>query len=195
MGISIIYELEVLMDRTNTNSIRNFLLIKPTKKILSSNLTHNQIYFFSFTLVLISSVLISFELNFLYILFLWSSFYLYLIGNNIIKVRYEDGSSEFQKEIVLNKIVDSFIIIGFYLIYPQFGIMYLFYLVGTILNFYNSQNRIVIFPNKFENFFIFTLMALFPNMIFFILGLFNLLIFYKGFKSLHKMFFAKEIEE
>jgi len=177
----------------NSNTIKNFFIIKPTKKILSSNLKHKYIYLFSFTLGLISSVLISFELKFLYILFLWLSFYLYLLGNNIIKIRYEDASLEFQKEIVLNKIVDSFIIIGFYLVYPEFGIMYLFYLVGIILNFYNSQNRIVIFPNKFENFFIFTLMVLFPNLIFFILGLFNLLIFYKGFNSLHKMFFENDV--
>ncbi len=181
------------MGSSNSNTIQNFFIIKPTKKILSSNLSHKNIYFFSFTLGLISSVLISFELKFLYILFLWASFYLYLIGNNIIKIRYEDGSFEYQKEIVLNKIVDSFIIIGFYLIYPEFGIMYLFYLVGIILNFYNSQNRIVIFPNKFENFLVFTLLALFPNVIFFILGLFNLLIFYKGFNSLHKMFFKNEV--
>ncbi len=181
------------MGSSNSNTIRNFFIIKPTKKILSLNVSHKNIYFISFTLGLISSVLISFELKFFYILFLWFSFYLYLIGNNIIKIRYDDGSFEFQKEIVLNKIVDSFIIIGFYLTYPEFGIMYLFYLVGIILNFYNSQNRIVIFPNKFENFFIFTIMALFPNLIFFILGLFNLLIFYKGFNSLHKMFFENEI--
>lgn len=178
---------------SSSNPIRNFFLIKPTKKILDSNVSHKYIYFFSFTLGLISSVLISFNLKFLYISFLWISFYLYLIGNKLIKIRYEDGSFEFKKEIVLNKIVDSFIIIGFYLFYPEFGIMYLFYLVGVILNFYNSKNRIVIFPNKFENFFIFTLMALFPNMIFFILGLFNLLIFYKGFNSLHKMFFTNEV--
>ncbi len=177
------------MDSSNSNTIRNFFITRPTKKILSSKVSHKYIYIFSFTLGLISSVLISFELKFFYILFLWTSFYLYLIGNNIIKIRYEDASFEFQKEIVLNKVVDSFIIIGFYLIYPEFGIMYLFYLVGIILNFYNSQNRIVIFPNKFENFFIFTLMVLFPKLIFFILGLFNLLIFYKGFNSLHKMFF------
>jgi hypothetical protein len=177
---------------SNSNNIKNLFLINPTKKILNSKFTHRHLYFFSFTLGLISSVLISFELKFLFILFLWFSFYLYLLGNNIIKLKYEDGSFEFKKEIVLNKIVDSFIIIGFYLIYPEFGIMYLFYLVGILLNFYNSQSRVVVFPNKFENFFIFTLMALFPKFIFFILGLFNLLVFYKGFYSLHKMFFQNE---
>src|SRR6056297_3831166 len=180
------------MNNSNSSSIKNFFILKPTKKILKSHFTHKNIYFFSFTLGLISSVLISFNLNFLYILVLWISFYLYLIGNNIIKLRYDDTSFEFRKEIILNKVVDSFIMIGFYLIYPQFGIMYLFYLVGIILNTYNSQNKAILFPSKFENFFIFTLMALFPNTIFFILGLFNLLIFYKGFNSLHKMFFQNK---
>lgn len=89
------------MGSSNSNAIRNFFLIKPTKKILSSNLSHKQIYFFSFTLGLISSVLISFELKFLYILFLWTSFYLYLIGNNIIKIRYEDGSFELDRKSVV----------------------------------------------------------------------------------------------
>ncbi len=180
------------MNKSKSNSISGFLIAKPSAKIYNSKITSSSIYILSFTLGLISPVLLSFSLKVLFVIFIWLSFYIYLLAKYTGKLEEENYKLELKKSIILNEIVISFIIIGFYLEYPQFGIMYLFYLTGIILSFYSSNNDILVFPNKFENFIVFTLMILFPKYIFYILGLFNLIIFYRGFKSLYKEFFMKK---
>jgi len=115
-----------------------------------------------------------------------------LLAKYTSKLEEKNYKKNLKKSIILNEIVVSFIMIGFYLKYPHFGIMYLFYLTGIIISLYSSSKESLVFPNKFENFLVFTLMILVPNYIFFILGLFNLFIFYRGFKSLYKEFFTKK---
>jgi len=174
------------------NSISEILIYKPSTKFNKSKISSNSIYIFSFTLGLISSVLLSFSLKILFLIFIWLSFYLYLLAKYTSKLEEKNYKKNLKKSIILNEIVVSFIMIGFYLKYPHFGIMYLFYLTGIIISLYSSSKESLVFPNKFENFLVFTLMILVPNYIFFILGLFNLFIFYRGFKSLYKEFFTKK---
>ena len=183
------------MSKSKSNSISEILIYKPSAKINKSKISSSSIYILSFTLGLISSVLLSFSLKVLFLIFIWLSFYLYLLAKYTSKLEEENYRKNLKKAIILNEIVVSFIIIGFYLEYPQFGIMYLFYLTGIIISFYNSSKEFLVFPNKFENSLVFTLMILVPNYIFFILGLFNLFIFYRGFKSIYNEFFIeKEID-
>lgn len=180
------------MNKSKSNSISELLIDKPSTKLYKSKVSSKNIYILSFTLGLISSVLLSFSLKIIFLIVLWLSFFIYLLAKNTGKLEEENYKLELKKSIVLNEIVVSFIIIGFYLEYPQFGIMYLFYLTGIILSFYSSNNGFLVFPNKFENFIFFTLMILLPKYIFFILGIFNIIIFYRGFKSLYKEFFIKK---
>jgi len=125
---------------------------------------------------------------------LWISGLLDVLDGTVARLKNESSKRGAYLDLIFDRMVEAAVIIGFYFAFPQNAIVYLLFFVAVLFNFTTFMVAASLFANtslksmhydsglveRTETFIVFSLMLLFTGQIFWILMVFNILIFITG---------------
>jgi len=132
---------------------------------------------------------------------LWLSGLLDVVDGTVARLTNQASKKGAFMDLVLDRMVESMVILGFYYVHPEFAFAYLLFFVAVLFNFTtftvagalfeNNGNKSmhydVGFAERTETFIAFSLMMFFPKAIFQILMIFNFIVFITGFKRYRRI--------
>ncbi len=143
---------------------------------------------------IVSATLVALGYNFIAIVFLWVSGLLDVLDGTVARLTGKSSPFGAYMDLVFDRLVEAAIIIGCYILMPQFSIFYLLFFAGAMFNFSTFMLAGNLFKNtgkksmhydigiveRTESFIFFSLMILLPDYIYIILTIFNVLMFITG---------------
>ena len=148
----------------------------------------------AFGVGVLASVFISLGQSVLPLILLWLSGLLDVLDGTVARLSGTSSKIGAYMDLILDRMVEAAIILGFYFLLPQYALAYLLFLVSVLFNFTTFIVAGALFDNtsqksmhydvgiaeRTETFIVFTLMVLFQHDVYIILMIFNAIIFLTG---------------
>lgn len=148
----------------------------------------------AFGVGVLSSILISLGQSVLHLILLWFSGLLDVLDGTVARLTGTSTKIGAYMDLILDRMVEAAIILGFYFLLPQYALAYLLFFIAVLFNFTTFIVAVAIFDNnslksmhydvgiaeRTETFIVFTLMVLLQNYVYTILMVFNGIIFLTG---------------
>ncbi len=165
------------------------------------NIHPNVITIFAFLLGIVSCVLLSFGHTIYSLIFLWISGAFDVLDGTVARLTGKSSKIGAYLDLLFDRLVECFIILGFYFLMPQFALSYLIFFVSMMFNYTTFMQAAALFKNtgnksmhydigiveRTESFIFFSLMMLFPQFIPIILNIFNALMILTGMIRISKI--------
>ncbi|MDW7660956.1 MAG: CDP-alcohol phosphatidyltransferase family protein [Bacillota bacterium] len=128
------------------------------------------------------------------LILLWISGLLDVLDGTVARLTGKSSSRGAYMDLVFDRMVEAAIVLGFYLLAPEYALAYILFFIGAMFNFTTFMVAGALFDNdgvksmhydigiaeRTETFIVFSLMMLFPGYIFGLLIAFDLLMFVTG---------------
>ncbi len=164
-------------------------------------LSPNMITVIAFIVGLAAFVALSFKVFWVALALLWLSGLLDVLDGTVARITNKSSPLGAYLDMIFDRMVEAFIIIGFYLIAPQYGLIYLLFMASVLFNFTSFMLAGNLFKNtgvksmhydiglveRTETFIIFSLMILFPVYQAYILLFFTILVVITGVYRMFKI--------
>ncbi len=171
------------------------------KRLHQSGFTPGQITMTAFITGILSAIFISQQWIILALVFLWLSGVLDLLDGTVARLSGSITNIGALFDLILDRMVEAAVIIGFYMMAPGDALAYLLFLTGVIFNFSTFLAAGTLFTNtgfksmhydagileRTETFLLFTVMILWPAGRYGLLMAFNIVMFITGFVRLIRL--------
>lgn len=161
---------------------------------VAKHIEPNTITLIAFTIGALSAVFIGFNKPILALIFLWLSGLFDVLDGSVARLMGKGTPIGAYMDLILDRMVEAGVIIGFAIHLPQNYFAYLIFLVSVIFNFTTFIVAGALFENealksmhydigiaeRTETFIVFSLMIIFSQYVFSILMIFNVVIFLTG---------------
>ncbi len=151
---------------------------------------------------LASATLLAIGYNYIAIILLWVSGLFDVLDGTVARLTGKSSPFGAYMDLVFDRLVEASVIIGCYILMPQFGMAYLLFFAGSMFNFSTFMLAGNLFKNtgkksmhydsgiveRTESFIVFCLLMLFPQYIFITLNIFNALMFTTGIIRMIKIY-------
>jgi len=178
-----------------------FLFDIPAKLFVLLKISPNTITAFSFLIGILSGVFIALSYPWIAVLLLWLSGFLYVVDGSVARLTKMSSNLGAYLDLVLDRMVEAAVIIGFAFLSPAHYMAYLLFFVSVIFNFSTVIVAGALFKNsgsksmhyesgiaeRTETFIVFTLMILFSDYLYWILMIFTIIIFITGIMRFFKV--------
>ncbi len=158
------------------------------------NLHPNVITIIAFILGIVSFVFLSIGYVFTALVLLWLSGTFDVLDGTVARLTGKSSKLGAYLDMIFDRLVECFIILGFYFYMPEFALSYFIFFIGMIFNystfvlagslFKNTGNKSMHYDigivERTESFICFSAMMIFPQYIFIILNIFNALMILTG---------------
>ncbi len=158
------------------------------------NLHPNVITVLAFLLGIGSFVMLWQGKNIHALVFLWLSGAFDVLDGTVARLTGKSSKIGAYLDMIFDRLVECFVILGFYLFMPQFTLSYFIFLIGMVYNFttfmlagtlfenkgYKSMHYDVGIVERTECFIFFSVMMILPQSIPFVLNIFNALMILTG---------------
>lgn len=183
--------------------------IQPAFDLLSRYITHritpNTITLCALFFGIIAGYAISYHYTVTALCFLWLSGICDVLDGTIARLQNTTSLKGSYIDLISDRMVESALILGFTIGYPQHYIAYILFLIGLLLHFSTFLAMAALVENtgiknihydrtiveRAEAFIIFSLMLLFPSSMFWILMTFNLLVFASALSRFYRIITIK----
>jgi len=177
------------------------------KGFIKANLTPNMITGSAFLVGIMSAVLIGFGYMIPAFVMLWLSGLLDVLDGTVARLTGNSSPIGAYMDLILDRMVEAAVILGFYHAFPEHALMYLLFFVAVLFNFTTFLVAGSLFKNdgnksmhydvgiaeRTETFITFSLMMLFTPALYWILFVFNGIVFMTGLIRFYKVVkFSKE---
>ena len=149
---------------------------------------------FAFIIGLVSAFLIFLNQYLAALALLWISGLLDVLDGTVARINNQSSKRGAYIDMIFDRMVEAAVILGFYFAFPEFAPAYMLFFVAVIFNFTTFTVAGSLFHNtslksmhydsglaeRTETFIVFSLMLLFTGQIFWILMIFNIIIFITG---------------
>lgn len=174
------------------------------KLIKNLNISSNSITFFGLSCGIISGIFISIKMHIFATSFLWISGISDALDGIVARLKKDSSPLGAYFDLLSDRMVESAVILGFSIAYPQFSIAYIIFLITLLLHFSsfiltgalfkNSGNKSMHYDKsiieRIDAFIVFTLMIFLPKYIHFLLYPLNFIIFFSAISRIlrvHKL--------
>lgn len=176
------------------------------KRLHQAGLTPNQITLAAFATGLLAAVFISRHLMMAALVLLWTSGLLDVLDGTVARLSDKLSDAGALMDLILDRMVEAAVILGFYAIAPAHALAHLLFLVGVIFNFSTFLAAGALMANRgtksmhydpgilerTETFLLFTGMILWPAGRFGLLMAFNALMFVTGILRFYRLIRRRE---
>lgn len=177
------------------------LIERAGKNLHQAGFTPFQITLAALITGLIAGFFISRHWMVMALVFLWLSGILDMLDGTVARLSDRVSPTGALMDLILDRMVEAAVILGFYSIAPEHALAHLLFLIGVIFNFSTFLAAGALLPNKggksmhydpgilerTETFLLFTVMILWPAGRFGLLMAFNLLMFVTGILRLYRL--------
>ncbi len=161
----------------------------------------NTITIMAFLIGVLCSVALMFGQPLIALTLLWISGAFDVLDGTVARLTQKSSKFGAFLDLVLDRMVEGFVILGFFVYQPQFGIAYCIFFMGAMFNFTTFMLAGSLFKNdgnksmhydigiveRTEAFIAFSAMMLFPSWIFITLNLFNALMIITGIMRMYRI--------
>ncbi|MBI9012436.1 MAG: CDP-alcohol phosphatidyltransferase family protein [Clostridiales bacterium] len=161
----------------------------------------NTITLLAFVIGIISAIFIGLEWMMLALILLWISGLFDVLDGTVARITGKSSSVGAYMDLILDRMVEATVILGFYHAYPEHTLMYLLFFVAVLFNFTtfivagalfkNEGNKSMYYDvgiaERTETFIVFSLMMLLTSYIYWILLAFNAIVFLTGFIRFYRV--------
>ena len=176
------------------------------KGIVSCSITANQVTLCAFLLGLLAAVSVSFNYPMAAFVFLWLSGIADVLDGTVARLTNAVHPFGAYTDLISDRLVESALILGFALQYPEHYLAYIVFLIALIFHFSTFIVAGSVFKNtgpksmhydrsiveRAEAFIVFSCMIFYPGVITYILMPFNVIIFLSGFSRFLRVKKASE---
>lgn len=171
------------------------------KRLLQSGFTPGQITMTAFITGILSAIFISQQWVVFALVFLWLSGALDVLDGTVARLSGNMTNIGALLDLILDRMVEAAVIIGFYMMAPGDALAYLLFLTGVIFNFSTFLAAGTLFTNtgfksmyydagileRTETFLLFTVMIIWPAGRYGLLMVFNVVMFITGIVRLNRL--------
>ncbi|WP_461204839.1 CDP-alcohol phosphatidyltransferase family protein [Clostridium sp. DL1XJH146] len=164
------------------------------KGFVKCKLSPNIITIAAFIIGIIASVFLSQGFIIIALVLLWMSGLFDVIDGTVARLTNKSSRAGAYMDLVFDRMVEAAVILGFYFWYPEYSFAYLVFFISVIFNFSTFMVAGALFRNegsksmhydigiaeRTETFIAFSLMMIFNQYLFWILMIFNAIIFITG---------------
>lgn len=182
------------------------LFDKIAKQFVRLGVTANQVTVLAFVVGIAASISIGFKYMYLAVVLLWLSGTLDVVDGSIARMTGKSSPKGAYMDLIFDRMVEAFVVLGLYAAYPEHAWMYLIFFVAVLFNFTTFIVAGALFPNtgkksmhydigiaeRTETFIVFTLLLFLPQYIYYILLMFNVVILMTGVLRFYKVITYKE---
>lgn len=150
---------------------------------------------------------IAYKYRFLALVFLWLSGLCDVMDGTVARLFDKAKKSGAYIDLITDRMVESAIILGFTLAYPQYYFAYILFLIALLFHFstfvaagalvantgYKSMHHDYSFVERAEAFLVFSLMLLMPDYLFYSLMCFNVVIFIDAFNRFFRILYTSTV--
>jgi len=161
----------------------------------------NAITLLAFIIGIISAIFIGLKWMMLALIFLWISGLFDVLDGTVARISGNSSPVGAYMDLILDRMVEAAVILGFYHAYPEHTLMYLLFFVAVLFNFTTFIVAGTLFKNdgkksmyydvgiaeRTETFIVFSLMMLLTSHIYWILLAFNVIVFLTGIIRFYKV--------
>lgn len=177
------------------------------KGFIKVKLTPNMITGIAFIVGIVSAVLIGLGCMVPAFVMLWLSGLLDVLDGTVARITGRSSPIGAYMDLILDRMVEAAIVLGFYFAYPEHALMYLLFFVAVLFNFttflvagslFNNNGKKsmhydVGIAERTETFITFSLMMFFTPAVYEILLVFNVIVFMTGIIRFYRVVqFSKE---
>ena len=166
----------------------------PARLFITLKVPPNAITVCAFVIGILCGVFIAIDRPWIAVFLLWLSGFLDVIDGSVARLSNKSSNLGAYLDLVLDRMVEAAVILGFAFLLPSNYIAYLLFFVAVIFNFSSVIVAGALFKNtgekimhydvgiaeRTETFVVFTLMILFNKNVYWILMIFNIIIFLTG---------------
>ncbi len=174
---------------------------KSAKVLKLSNLHPNHITILALICGIVSAIFIAYDMMLVALSLLWVSGLLDVLDGTVARLTGKSSKLGAYLDMIFDRMVEAAVILGFYFLMPQHALVYLLFFIGVIFNFTtfmlagnlfnNTSNKSMHYDvgilERTETFLMFTLLMLLPSFTFYILILFNSLLFLTGIIRMYRI--------
>lgn len=171
------------------------------KRFVKLNITPNTITGLAFIIGIASAIFIGLNFMMLALICLWFSGLFDVLDGTVARINGQSTPVGAYMDLILDRMVEAAVILGFYHAFPEHTLMYLLFFVAVLFNFTTFIVAGALFKNdgkksmyydvgiaeRTETFIVFSLMMLLTSYIYWILLAFNAIVFLTGIIRFYKV--------
>ncbi len=164
-------------------------------------LSPNMITVIAFGVGILAAILLAFSNMYVAIILLWVSGLLDVLDGTVARITNRSSALGAYLDMIFDRMVEAAIIFGFYIVLPQYSLLYLLFFAAVLFNFTTFMLAGNLFKNtgmksmhydigiveRTETFIVFTLMMLFVSYLSIFLVIFIILTFLTGIYRMYRI--------